>query len=150
MYINSGHWWPHNNLDYGIISGLIKLEQQVVAIDISETYNDYFYKVIKEFNPYFVFTLLGANINVNVVEKIKSMGYKIGVWIVDDPYDIKQSMRYAFHYDFIFNTELNVIDYYKKNKPSSFYLPLGTNENTFKKNFNINYKSDYLCYRYWF
>ncbi|MGI1690244.1 CgeB family protein [Thermoanaerobacter uzonensis] len=146
LYINSGHWWPHNNLDYGIINGFLQLHCQIVAVDVSNTEEANFYDMLQNFNPDFVFTLLGVQLNTETVRKIKNFGYKIGVWIVDDPYDIDQSLKVAPYYDYIFNTEKNVIDIYKKvvNHDNVYYLPLGSNEVTFKINKDVRYKSD-IC-----
>lgn len=144
LYINSGHWWPHNNLDYGIINGFLQLNCQVIAIDVTNTKEPGFYNILQEFNPDFVFTLLGVRLNIETVKKIKNLGYKLGIWIVDDPYDIDQSLKVAPYYDYIFNTEKNVIDIYKKMVNHTYYLPLGSNEATFKISKDERYESD-IC-----
>lgn len=142
LYISSGHWWPHNNLDYGIINGFLQLGCRVVAVDVSNSDNSEFYEILRDFNPDFVFTLLGVWLKPNVIMKIKEMKYRIGVWIVDDPYDIDQSLQIAPYYDYIFNTEKNVISIYKKINDNVYYLPLGANESTFKIQKNVKYASD--------
>ncbi|AYO29931.1 hypothetical protein D2962_04315 [Biomaibacter acetigenes] len=144
IYISSGFPWPHNNIDYSIINGFLKLGQEIIAVDVKEVYNKEFYNVLNQFHPDFILTLHGLNLDINKVIEIKNMGYKIGVWLVDDPYEIDNSIKYAINYDYIFNTERSVIDLYKKYVINSYYLPLGSNEDVFNKTHDSRYYSD-IC-----
>lgn len=144
LYISSGFPWPHNNLDYGIINGFLKLGHQIISIEVREIKNNLFYETLEKFNPDFIFTLHGLNLDVNKVIEIRKLGYKTGVWLVDDPYEIDISLKYALNYDYIFNTENYVIDIYKRHTQNAFYIPLGSNDNAFRKVIDNRYSSD-IC-----
>lgn len=131
MYITSGlaQLYPHQYIDELIITALSALphEKHIFRLRPHPGWEQELFQVVENFQPEYVFTIHGANMSWPVVTHIRNTGAKIGIWFVDDPYDVDESKQRLFGYDFIFTNEAECVPVYKRfGYTKVFYLALGT------------------------
>lgn len=132
FYITSGHKqpYPHKMIDQFIsLSSLESYSHQLRYYQWSEdaAWQRSLLNEVKKYLPHYLFTIHGLNMNNDLIHKIKSYGTKVGVWFVDDPYDIDDNKERLYEYDFVFTNELECVPIYKKlGYTHVHYLSLGT------------------------
>ena len=131
LYITSGHSqpYPHRFIDQfiGIALGKVAHRSEIFYWDESPDRVYRLIQLVKEFLPEYIFTIHGLCMNDRLVKLLKSYGAKVGIWFIDDPYDIDDSKGRLFEYDFIFTNEADCVPFYqKRGYKKTFYLPLGT------------------------
>ncbi len=130
MYITSGHYfYPHGNLNTFITRAIQNLQKQSYIFELNPNDN-WFPKLlsaIKSFRPNFVFTIHGEYMNNYHLSRIKQMGVSTGIWCVDDPYDVDNSLPRVNGYDYIFTTENQCIPLYQSlNQGDVCFVMFGT------------------------
>ncbi len=65
-------------------------------------------RVIEE-EPDLFLSIQGALLPGNVVAAVRRLGVRTAVWLLDDPQEIDQSVRYASAYDWIFTSDRNAV-----------------------------------------
>lgn len=130
LYITSGFngGYPHQFIDQFIKTSFNSVSHQMRHFDLVPNlgWHRKLYQVIDSFNPDYVFTIHGGYMTESIVQRIKESGCKVGIWFVDDPYDIDASKQKLFSYDYIFTNEKECIPVYNRHGfPRVFHLPLG-------------------------
>lgn len=151
LYITSGHlFYPHKFLDNFITAALNSISQHQVQVYEVNVYSDWqprLFALMQSFKPDFVFSIHGSNFSPQLVQKLKSYGARVGMWFVDDPYDIDSSKQRLFGYDFVITTERNCVPYYyRAGVAKAFYVRFGTEKQYyFPEEVIEHYKSD-ICF----
>lgn len=131
LYITSGHQqpYPHQQIDQFIASALQKTEHEARIFQWTD-HPDRILRLletVKDYLPDYVFTIHGLCMSENLVNLLKTYGTKVGIWFIDDPYDIDENRQRFFDYDYIFTTEEECVEFYQeKGYKHVYYLPLGT------------------------
>lgn len=151
LYITSGvtHPYPHKMIDKYIAHTLQVLtdKARVFQLNKSANWQASLWRLVKEFQPDFVLTIHGGNMSRQVVQQLQTFGAKVAIWFVDDPYDVDDSLRKLYGYDFVFTNEQSCLKLYQQHgyKQTAF-LPLGTvPEFFFKQKVEKKYHSD-ICF----
>lgn len=136
LYVTSGlaQLYPHQYIDELIISALAAMpeETRVYRLHPHPGWEQELFQEIENFAPEYVFTIHGINMSWPVVTYIRNSGAKMGIWFVDDPYDVDESKQKLFGYDFIFTNESECVPVYQRHGYSKvFYLALGTSPQQF-------------------
>ena len=132
LYVTSGHQlYPHRYLDQFIIAALNSHQTQqqirIFELNINTDWSAKLLALVEEYRPHFVFTIHGSNMTPHIVQRMRHLGAKVGVWFVDDPYDVDASKNKLFGYDYVFTTEPNCVPYYNRLGVSkAFYVGFGT------------------------
>lgn len=158
LYITSGmeQNYPHKFIDQFIAKALESMngivEAQVFELNIHNNWQSRLLRLMVKYNPEYVFTLHGCHMSSECVEKIKGLGAKIGIWFVDDPYDLDESKGWLFGYDYVFTNEERCVSIYQKlGYKKSHNLALGVEEQFYypepviSKGFRNQYSSD-ICF----
>lgn len=131
LYITSGfnQNYPHQFIDRFITSSFGSLEHQIKVFHFNpemHNWTEQLITMVQSFQPHYVFTIHGGYLNKEVVQNIKKWGAIVGIWFIDDPYDIQSSKKRLYNWDFIFTNELASVTVYKSHGYQQvYYLPLG-------------------------
>lgn len=82
---------------------------------------------IRAFRPDVVLVFKGFRFPHKMVNAIQSAGYRVGVWLVDDPYRLKTHYHLVKPYSFVLTQEESCVPFYRKMGKPSFHLPLAVN-----------------------
>lgn len=145
LYISSGHRRIYEFFDRSIIRSFRKLSIQFAihhpAAPISSLAD-----TLRQFHPDFVLAMLGDKISFDVLKWIKKSNLPSVLWLTEDPYYLKKTIRYAHFFDFLFTIDRFSVEWYQKQGIKNvYYLPLGTDITVFRpKPVDSSFKSD-LC-----
>ncbi|AZR72021.1 hypothetical protein BBF96_00525 [Anoxybacter fermentans] len=151
LYITSGfnHSYPHRFIDQFISTSLKSISHKTKVFQLNKDidWQSQLFAAIEVFFPDFVFTIHGVNMSESVVQKIKNYGVKMGIWFVDDPYDIDASKQRLYSYDFVFTNEKECVSVYERyGFDKVYYLPLGVQTRYYyPENPPEKYRSD-ICF----
>ncbi len=150
LYITSGYYgYPHHYIDQFILTSLRSISHQVILfhLDAKIDWQTKLFKIISANRPDYVFSIHGGMLSESIVNNIKTYGAKVGIWFVDDPYDIDESKKKLYDYDFIFTNEKECISVYKRyGFKQVYYLPLGVQTKYYyPETPPLNYHSD-ICF----
>lgn len=133
-YITSGYRRPIDILDNALIKALYRHHESRVFLlnrkPIQQLLPD-----IHQFQPEFVLTLCGPHsfLPTNLVCNIRNLSIPIGVWFVDDPYAIDNTLQVAASYDMVFTIDSGCVAYYERHGCRRVrHLPLGTDTDIFR------------------
>lgn len=150
LYVTSGNrFYPHSFLDEFITTASQKstFPMEVFELQIDTDWQKDFFVLVKKFQPEFVFTILGVYFPTAVVDELCGMGIKTAIWCVDDPYDLDMCKQLIYWYDYVFTTERECLQLYRRlGARKVIYLNFGTEVGTyFPENVPEKYASD-LCF----
>lgn len=136
LYITSGHKqpYPHQQIDQFIAAALQKTDHEAKIFQWTDRPDRFIRLVetVKDYAPDYIFTIHGLCMSRNLVNLLKAFGSKVGIWFIDDPYDVDDSKQRFFDYDFVFTTEEECVKFYQeKGYRHTYYLPLGTETSFF-------------------
>ncbi len=130
LYITSGvkQLYPHRLIDHSIETALNSLmdETQVYHIDSSKSWDNELVALVQNYEPDYVFTIHGGVLTQELVQRLKSLGTIMGIWFIDDPYDIDESVGKLHDYDLVFTNEESCVSVYQGYGYRAYYLSLGT------------------------
>lgn len=150
LYITSGmvQLYPHRYIDQFITEAFdsFDAETRVFQLDRCTDWQQEIVSCVREFAPMYIFTIHGGNLSTEVVHWMQQQGSKVGIWFVDDPYDLDESKHRLYGYDFIFTNEWEAVRVYQSaGCKQVHYLALGTAWQHFYPEFSpAEYRSD-LC-----
>lgn len=122
MYVSSGKQYPYSPIDQAIVTTLQAMVHQVTLADPRQQVAD----IASQIKPDLILVLDGMELPLHQVDQIRKRGFRIAVWMTDDPYYTDTTAKMAAHFDDIFTLEINCIDFYHKMGCSSVhYLPFG-------------------------
>lgn len=132
LYVTSGHiYYPHRYLDTFIVNSFHSISAQhlirVFEVNHSVNWPPQLISVVNQFKPDFIFSIHGSQMSPALVEQLRRLGAKVGMWFVDDPYDVDASKQRLFGYDFVITNERKCVDLYKRlGVAKVFYVRFGT------------------------
>lgn len=118
-------------------------------LDILQLLSDPILRYVIQVQPDLVLFIHGGNINMEVVECLKTAcpNTRTAIWLVDDPMQVDLTENYAKTFDYVFVNEKNTVRIHGENK--SWYLPLAFNDELFDVNIydlEDEFKSDILIF----
>lgn len=132
LYITSGfnQSYPHQFIDRFITSSFTSVPKHQIKVfhfyPNMHNWGGRLISMVRSFQPNYVFTIHGGFLTKEVIQKIKEIGPIVGIWFVDDPYDIQSSKKRLYNWDFIFTNEMASVAVYKsQGYRQVYYLPLG-------------------------
>ncbi|MGM0876120.1 MAG: CgeB family protein [Bacillota bacterium] len=146
-----------SHLDLNIINAFKQLENEVDHFQFGSIfYNQFYYKKnnsnlirdIKKFKPdiIIVFCKYHLPFPSNIVQKLKEMKIPIGLWVVNDPYNISIHEKLMNPYHFIITQDSGSMDFYRNKGKECFHLPLAASpDKYFPKRVPGKYKFD-ICF----
>ena len=156
FYISSGCGFSFSptmtDEDYNIIRAFRQLEKErkgfklevfLLKKDTSST----LLKRIKAFRPDAVLVFKGFRFPHRYVTAIRKMGYRIGVWLVDDPYRLKTHCQLVQPYSFVITQEASCVMFYRQMGKTCFHIPLAVNTQKYTPSPHVpsKYHSD-ICF----
>lgn len=146
FYIPSGAGFFHDPIDEAIIQTLKELNIETHIYNLVQTPDVDYLSILDNIKPDLVLTFYGARLQREIMENIHNAGYKTAIWLVDDPYEIDNTVTFAIYFDYVFTIEENCIPIYKNaGVKNVHWLPLGTLPSRFKPmNVESKYHSD-IC-----
>ncbi|TLS36894.1 CgeB family protein [Pseudalkalibacillus caeni] len=151
LYITSGID-SLSYLDPNIVSSFKALEKQdpnfrVEIFKSDKMHPTMLIRKVSFFKPDIIITLRAAKLKKEIVERLKKFGIPIGIWLVDDPYNITNHIRKAAPYDFVITQESSCVSAYNQANIKAIYLPLAVNPNFYHpiKDVPAKYKHD-ICF----
>ncbi|WP_054949714.1 CgeB family protein [Numidum massiliense] len=100
---------------------------------------------IDSFRPDVVIAFKGASSPV-IVERLKSKGIPVGLFVVDDPHNLKKHKQKARSFDFVMTQEASCVPFYRRHKKPALHLPLAVNpEKYYPRAVAKKYESD-ICF----
>ncbi|MGG3888356.1 CgeB family protein [Metabacillus fastidiosus] len=149
IYVKSGYEQIYQYLEQWIIDGFkaIGLKVETFPFPLSPCILE------KDFNdekPLFALTLVGNKIEDSTLSFLKDKNIPLIIWLSEDPFYIDSSIKKNILADILFTVDLGAYQFYKENNIQNiYYLPLGTDLNTFHpKVVDEHYKSDLLILGY--
>lgn len=102
---------------------------------------------IRAFRPDVVLVFKGFRFSHKMVQAIRASGYRIGVWLVDDPYRLKTHQQLVKPYTFVLTQEASCVNFYRQMGKPSFHLPLAVNPDKYRPLVSVprQYRSD-ICF----
>lgn len=123
VFIRSGIPVYYPTVEESIYQSLKKFVKKVHMLTITETL-----LFVESNKPDFILVFHGLNKNLYYpIAVLKTKGFKVGVWLTDDPYYSKITQGIMFLYDYIFTQDIGIIPFYEKQKSPTIhihYLPL--------------------------
>lgn len=156
FYISSGSGFAFSptltDEDYNIIRAFRHLEKKRKGFQL-ETFllkRDKWSQLlprIKAFRPDAVLVFKGFRFPSHYVAAIRKIGYRVGVWFVDDPYRLQTHYELAKPYSFVITQEASCVKFYRQMGKVSFHLPLAVNVNKYTPypHVPVQYESD-VCF----
>jgi spore maturation protein CgeB len=133
FYIPSGVGFFHEPIDIAIIKALRQLQIDVYVYYLVKTPELNYLSILKNINPDLVLTLHGNFLRRDIMENINQT-YNTAIWLVDDPYEIDNTLSYVRYFDHVFTIEKSCIPVYKNaGIKSVHWLPLASNTDRFKE-----------------
>lgn len=131
LLISSDYLGIYPYLEKSIYDAL--LAHNVSIKMITPEYNLGTLEQIESFQPDFVLTFVGYNLQQELLQFLKQKEYTLGIWFTEDPFYIDESIRLAEEFEYIFTIDIGAYEYYKKIYKSKkiFHLPLGTDESIY-------------------
>lgn len=102
---------------------------------------------IRAFRPDVVLVLKGFRFSHTLVQAIRQSGYRIGVWLVDDPYRLQTHQKITAPYHFVLTQEASCVPVYRQSGKVSLHMPLAVDPQKYyaKKTVPKKYTSD-ICF----
>ncbi|MBD1381906.1 CgeB family protein [Metabacillus arenae] len=96
--------------------------------------------------PLFALTMVGNKLEESTLTFLKNRQIPLLIWLTEDPFYIDSSIEKSKLADMLFTIDFGAYNFYKKNGIQHvYYLPLGTDSETFKPNISKNpFTSDLL------
>nr|WP_231348265.1 glycosyltransferase [Bacillus mycoides] len=136
LFVQSGIPFYYPSLETSIYNSLIRNGQTVTMVSIERAIKTAF-----KIRPDFILVLHGLHVDFKkIIPKLKSFGFKVGIWLTDDPYysDLTQSI--VLEYDYVFTQDSGIIDFYQiLGCQHVFYLPLASDQSIYKPTQNHAY-----------
>ncbi|MEW6162048.1 MAG: glycosyltransferase [Nitrospirota bacterium] len=102
--------------------------------------------LVNNFRPDVFFTICGFDHGRTSIEYIKNKCVLTICWWLNDPFQLKRSLRQAAFYDYYFtNSKGTIKDYYANNIKNVFYLPVGCYPPVHRKLMNEDNRYD-VCF----
>lgn len=149
FYISSGR----NSLSYldpNIIDGFTKLAKKnknirFYALDQKKISIDKLIGKVRIFKPDVIISLRGT-VPLKYIRRIKLMKIPVGIWLVDDPYNIVNHLKKSDPYDFVITQDSSCIKAYQEHGKDVVHIPLAVNPELYHPmQIDDNYKSD-ICF----
>ncbi|MDO8156488.1 glycosyltransferase [Bacillus toyonensis] len=140
LFVQSGIPFYYPSVETSIYNSLKKVVQVVTMVSSKEAI-----KTAVKTKPDFILVLHGLHEDFNyVIPLLKQFGFKVGIWLTDDPYYSDLTQHIVSHYDYVFTQDSGIIDFYQKIGCNNvFYLPLASDQSLYKPNNDISsYKYD--------
>lgn len=140
LFIQSGIPFYYPTLESSIYNGLKKNVQTVTMVSSKDAVKTAF-----RIKPDFVLVLNGLNEDFkHIIPILKWHGFKVGVWLIDDPYYSDLTQHIVLDYNYVFTQDSGIIDFYKEIGCNHvFYLPLASDPSIYKPTHNhSSYKYD--------
>lgn len=120
-----------------------------VHYDIVQLLSDPILRYVIQVQPDLVLFIHGGNINMEVVECLKTScpNTRTAIWLVDDPMQVDHSETYSNKFDYVFVNEKNTVRIHGEDK--SWHLPLAFNDELFDVNIydlEDRFKSEILIF----
>ncbi len=80
--------------------------------------------------PDLLFVVHGGNTPEEAVKLYKNAGVTSAVYLLDEPYEVDQSVRWAHHYDWVFSVDRSTIDTHQEHSKAA-HLPCGYDDTVF-------------------
>lgn len=102
---------------------------------------------IRAFRPDVVLVFKGVRFPEQLAHAVRKAGYRIGVWLVDDPYRLQTHVQLVRPYSFVLTQEASCVPFYRSLKKVAFHLPLAVDPKKYYPISNIphKYRSD-VCF----
>ncbi|SEN79428.1 DUF3880 domain-containing protein, partial [Lihuaxuella thermophila] len=101
---------------------------------------------IRAFRPHFILSFRGCRLSAPVVNKLRTFGIPIGVWVVDDPYRLQTHEKLVRPYDLVITQDSSSVPFYKKIQKPAIHLPLAVNPEKYRPlSVPPKYQSD-ICF----
>lgn len=82
----------------------------------------------------------------SIVSHLRTFGIPLGLWVVDDPYNIRIHERLAQPYHFVVTQEASCLSHYRQKNKRCLYLPLAVNPKKYAPaRVSAKYRSD-VCF----
>lgn len=130
LYVGSNNGLPYVPIDHGIVEALGSLVREVRHC----VPTDDIVGLVQAWRPHLVLVLdCVHSVTVDRVDAIRSLGVKTAVWFPDDPYYTDVTVHVSLHYDYVFTSELNMVQFYNElGCPQVYYLPFATSTSVFR------------------
>jgi spore maturation protein CgeB len=87
---------------------------------------------VKRDRPEYLFMVNGQFVKHDHLREIRSLGTKIIVWFVDDPYEDEQSIQISQNVDFVFTVDSSMLSYYQAaSAKNAYFLPLAAETSSY-------------------
>lgn len=98
LFVQYGITFYYPSLEMSIYNRLKKLVQAVTMVFSKEDI-----KTAIKIKTDFILVLHGLHKDFNhIIPMLKHYGYKIGIWLTDDPYYSDLTQHIVFHYEYVF------------------------------------------------
>ncbi|MBM6618238.1 CgeB family protein [Bacillus suaedaesalsae] len=97
-------------------------------ISISPELSNQNIEIIKHFQPDLAVSIVGYNLDKELIKFLQQLNIKFGLWLTEDPFYIDSSIKLIEDINYIFTIDLGAYEFYKRNYPlkNIYHLPLGT------------------------
>lgn len=139
LFVQSGIPFYYPSVEISIYNSLKKAVQAVNMVSSKDAI-----KTALKTKPDFILALHGLHEDFShVIPMLKQWGFKVGIWLTDDPYYSDFTQHIVPYYDYVFTSDSGIMDfYYKLGCNNVFYVPLASDQNVYRPNNDIFYKYD--------
>lgn len=121
LYVALKHGGPYVSINKAIVEALGKLGVEVHTIQSDESV----IQAAKQIKPDVVLVLMGDELPLTEIDKLRDMKIKTAVIFTDDPYYADVTANIAVHFDYVFTNEVNSVPFYVMHGCSNvYYLPM--------------------------
>lgn len=133
LYITSGCGFSFSptmsDEDRNVIHAFHKIERkrkgfQLETFSLKKESLDRLRSRIQSFRPDIILVFKGFRFPHSLVQRIRRQGYRIGIWLVDDPYRLKTHRTLVAPYSFVLTQEASCVPFYRKIGKPSLHMPL--------------------------
>lgn len=122
LFVSSAKGYPYSPIDEAVTATLQSLVTQVTVINAGTSIAE----AAARISPDLVLILDGMYITTEELDHVRSQGFRVAVWLTDDPYYTDLTITTVKHYDYVFTLELNCVSLYKQlGCEQVHYLPFG-------------------------
>lgn len=102
---------------------------------------------IQAFRPDVILVFKGFRFPHSIVRKIRGQGFRIGIWLVDDPYRLKTHRTLVGPYSFVLTQEASCVPFYRKMGKPCIHMPLAVETDKYFPLYSLprKYRSD-ICF----
>lgn len=126
LLISTGYPKIYPYFEKSITNAFKACNHSILKVDPEYT-NDTI-RQIERYNPDLVLTLVGFNLDQQMIHFLKKRKTILCIWLTEDPFYMDDTIKLIKDYDYVFTVDEGAYAFYKKQFPenSIFHLPLGT------------------------